>query len=75
MQGILAELTGPSKIAVELRDRVVFKIVPMMNPDGVTEGNYRLTLTPKPDLLTLTLALTLPYVRSSLCGLDLNRNL
>ena len=30
-----------SKNASHLRDNLVFKIVPMMNPDGVVAGNYR----------------------------------
>ena len=30
-----------SKDASHLRDSLVFKIVPMINPDGVVAGNYR----------------------------------
>ncbi len=32
---------GNSKTAHELRERFVFKIVPMLNPDGVIVGNTR----------------------------------
>ena len=30
-----------SKEAQKLRDSLIFKIVPMINPDGVVSGNYR----------------------------------
>lgn len=35
---------GPSLDARVLRDNFVFKIVPMLNPDGVVCGNYRCSL-------------------------------
>ena len=35
MQGVLDFLMGDSVIAAELRDRIIFHIVPMLNPDGV----------------------------------------
>ena len=33
--------SGTSTVAAALRDRFVFKIVPMLNPDGVIIGNTR----------------------------------
>ena len=45
MQGFLKFITGNSHEAVELRKRVVFKVVPMTNPDGVIAGNYRTSLS------------------------------
>lgn len=44
MKGMLEYLTGPSLDARILRDNFVFKIVPMLNPDGVIVGNYRCSL-------------------------------
>jgi hypothetical protein len=44
MKGLLDFLTGPSRDAQILRDNFVFKIVPMLNPDGVIVGNYRCSL-------------------------------
>ncbi|KAL0218314.1 hypothetical protein RCL1_009162 [Eukaryota sp. TZLM3-RCL] len=41
MKGIIDYLTGPSLDAKILRDNFVFKIIPMLNPDGVIVGNYR----------------------------------
>lgn len=41
VQGMLDFLTGSSAIANELRSKYVFKIIPMLNPDGVVVGNYR----------------------------------
>lgn len=44
MQGLLRFLTGNSSAAKLLRANLVFKIVPMLNPDGVIHGNYRCSL-------------------------------
>ncbi|CAK0799793.1 unnamed protein product [Prorocentrum cordatum] len=44
MKGILDYLTGASLDARILRDNFVFKIIPMLNPDGVVVGNYRCSL-------------------------------
>ena len=45
MQGILDFLTSPSHpAAIALRAHCVFKIAPMLNPDGVINGNYRCSL-------------------------------
>ena len=45
MQGFLNFITGNSLNAQELRRRVVFKVIPMSNPDGVIIGNYRSSLS------------------------------
>lgn len=41
MQGILDYITSNRQIPNELRNNFVFKIVPMLNPDGVAYGNTR----------------------------------
>ena len=41
MKGVIEMLTGPSVQAAELRQRYKFYLVPMLNPDGVVNGNYR----------------------------------
>ena len=37
-------LTGPSPLAREIRDKFICYVVPMLNPDGVINGNYRCSL-------------------------------
>jgi len=44
MKGVIDFLLGSSPEAEYLRDNCVFKIVPMVNPDGVIHGNYRCDL-------------------------------
>lgn len=42
MKGVIDFLTDPDNEEAELlRDNFVFKIIPMLNPDGVINGNYR----------------------------------
>ena len=44
MKGVIDYLTGSSPHARMLRENFVFKIVPMLNPDGVIKGNSRCSL-------------------------------
>ena len=41
VEGILNFLVSDEPEAKQLRDKYVFKVVPMLNPDGVVVGNYR----------------------------------
>lgn len=45
MKGVIDFLTGDSLEAQALRKLFVFKIIPMLNPDGVINGNYRCSLS------------------------------
>ena len=45
MKGVIDFLTGDSIEAQALRKLFVFKIIPMLNPDGVINGNYRWSLS------------------------------
>ena len=45
MKGMIDYLTGPSLNAKILRDNFVFKIVPMLNIDGVVNGSTRCNLS------------------------------
>ncbi|PAA61456.1 hypothetical protein BOX15_Mlig000412g2 [Macrostomum lignano] len=44
MKGLIDFLTGDGPEARELQKHFIFKIVPMLNPDGVIVGNYRTSL-------------------------------
>lgn len=44
MDGILRFLASNHKDAKLLRQNYIFKIIPMLNPDGVIYGNYRCSL-------------------------------
>jgi len=44
MKGIIDFLMSQAPEAKVLREKFVFKIVPMLNPDGVINGNYRCSL-------------------------------
>ncbi|XP_033121673.1 uncharacterized protein LOC117120721 isoform X2 [Anneissia japonica] len=44
MKGVIDFLTSLDQEAQELRRNFIFKIVPMLNPDGVIVGNYRCSL-------------------------------
>jgi murein tripeptide amidase MpaA len=41
IQGVMDFLLGDSEEAKKLRSEYIFKIVPMLNPDGVIVGNHR----------------------------------
>ncbi|TGZ50862.1 hypothetical protein CRM22_010768 [Opisthorchis felineus] len=43
-QGFIDFMVSEHPIAQELRKHLIFKIVPMLNPDGVYLGNYRCSL-------------------------------
>ncbi|GMH71824.1 hypothetical protein TL16_g05755 [Triparma laevis f. inornata] len=45
MRGVLRFICSDNPDAKVLRDNFVFKIVPMLNPDGVVHGNYRTSLS------------------------------
>lgn len=44
MHGVIDFLLSDSQEAHLLRERFVFKVIPMLNPDGVVYGNYRSSL-------------------------------
>ena len=44
MKGVIDFLISNDPQAITLRDKYVFKVIPMLNPDGVINGNYRCSL-------------------------------
>ncbi|XP_039961187.1 uncharacterized protein LOC120775195 isoform X4 [Bactrocera tryoni] len=47
MKGLMDFITGDTLAAKRLRHRFIFKLIPMLNPDGVIVGNTRNSLTGK----------------------------
>jgi len=45
MEGFIEYILGDELEARSLRNSYVFKIIPMLNPDGVIVGNYRCSLS------------------------------
>ena len=45
MKGFLDFLTSEQTEAISLRNQYIFKVIPMLNPDGVIVGNYRCSLS------------------------------
>ena len=41
VNGLISFLLSKDPKAIQMRDSFIFKIVPMMNPDGVIAGNSR----------------------------------
>lgn len=44
MKGLIDFLISEEKEAAFLRENCIFKIIPILNPDGVIQGNYRCSL-------------------------------
>jgi murein tripeptide amidase MpaA len=45
MKGVINFLTDTESMEAKLlRNKFIFKIIPMLNPDGVINGNYRCSL-------------------------------
>ena len=44
VEGIIHFLISDHQMAIKLRDNFIFKIIPMLNPDGVIIGNSKCSL-------------------------------
>lgn len=44
MQGCIEFLMSDHPVANEMRNHFIFKIIPILNPDGTVHGNYRASL-------------------------------
>jgi len=44
MEGFIRFITSNNTIARDLRSKLIFKIIPMVNLDGVMVGNYRVNM-------------------------------
>jgi len=47
MDGFITYITSQQSSAINLRKKVIFKIIPMLNPDGVVAGNFRCSMSGK----------------------------
>ena len=47
IQGVIEFLLSNDPVAKNLRKKYIFKIIPMLNPDGVTRGNFRMNILGK----------------------------
>ena len=45
LHGLIQFLLSTDRVANKLRDKCIFKIIPMINPDGVIAGNNRTAFT------------------------------
>lgn len=52
LEGLINFLLSEDPVALKLREKIIFHIIPMHNPDGVLAGNYR----SNPDGINLELA-------------------
>ncbi|XP_024085692.1 cytosolic carboxypeptidase 6 [Cimex lectularius] len=79
-QGIIDFLISNHNTAVSLREKVVFKIIPMLNPDGVFLGNHRcsevgIDLNRSWSKISKWLHPTLDVVYSYITSLDQDKNI